>query len=616
MIRRPRDTSGGGKPPRRLAFALVTCLVLASVFLAGKRFLGSRDTLEAIQEDVRHQHYDRAVRGLERLLARRPGDGPAWLMLGGVRALQGLDDQALAAFGNVRAPENARAQARALAAEILLKNHRAADAERSLREAIEADPKTVEPRRRLVYLLELERRIPEARVLLLELYRLTLDARHLITLVGMTLPRGDATDPKPELLEFLKKTPVDPVLVRAQGFVLFGDGRPAEARPLLEKAAIEIEDDPIGRLALAECLLTTGEIEAAEAALGSKPQRQDDLTRWWYLKGRIEEARHQIDRALAAWQKVTAPGTLDGEALYHVAQALVRQGKADEAGPLFQRAEAIRVRGVQLVRELDRALREGRDADSFERIAKLCDDAGLHVEARAWYGEVIRLDATRRDAQIALARPEPPGLEATPLRVKTAVASRASQPMSNAGKGSTSSTIEGWPSLKFEEVGARSGLNYRYDCGATPNLYLPDTMGGGVGLIDHDGDGWLDVYFVNGGPLPIDPKTPYSPNKLFRNKRDGTFEDVTEKAGVAGLGYGMGCAVADYDGDGHDDLFVTGLGRTILYRNRGDGTFEDVTTKSGVVSDRWTTASGFGDLDGDGDLDLVVVTYVLSLIHI
>jgi hypothetical protein len=135
-------------------------------------------------------------------------------------------------------------------------------------------------------------------------------------------------------------------------------------------------------------------------------------------------------------------------------------------------------------------------------------------------------------------------------------------------------------------------------------------MGGGVGLIDFDGDGWLDIYLVNGCPLPIDPDDPPSPNRLFRNDGDGTFADATESAGVGGRGYGMGCAVGDIDGDGDDDLFVTGYGSTVLYRNDGDGTFTDVTESAGVGSDRWSTAAGFADLDGDGDLDLVVVTYV------
>ena len=115
---------------------------------------------------------------------------------------------------------------------------------------------------------------------------------------------------------------------------------------------------------------------------------------------------------------------------------------------------------------------------------------------------------------------------------------------------------------------------------------------------------------MNGCALPFDRQSPPRPNKLYHNRGGGTFEDVTERAGVGGRGYGMGCAVGDFDNDGHDDLFVTGLNQTVLYRNRGNGTFADVTAQAGVTSSRWTTAAGFGDLDGDGDLDLVVVTYV------
>jgi enediyne biosynthesis protein E4 len=166
------------------------------------------------------------------------------------------------------------------------------------------------------------------------------------------------------------------------------------------------------------------------------------------------------------------------------------------------------------------------------------------------------------------------------------------------------------PGPRFEDIAERAGVRFQYECGATRDLFIADTMGGGVALFDFDGDGWLDIYFVNGCRLPFDRKCPPRPNKLYRNRGDGTFEDVTERAGVAGRGFGMGCAVGDYDNDGHDDLFVTGLSETVLYRNRGDGTFEDVTRRAGVSSSRWTTAAGFGDLDGDGDLDLVVVTYV------
>ena len=163
---------------------------------------------------------------------------------------------------------------------------------------------------------------------------------------------------------------------------------------------------------------------------------------------------------------------------------------------------------------------------------------------------------------------------------------------------------------RFEDIAATAGIAYQYDHGPRDDLYLADTMGGGVGLFDYDGDGRLDIYFVNGCALPYNRDDPPTPNRLYRNRGDGTFEDVTGAAGVGGIGYGMGCAVGDIDNDGDDDLFVTGLDRTVLYRNLGDGTFQDVTESAGVASDRWSTAAGFGDLDSDGDLDLYVVTYV------
>ena len=138
-------------------------------------------------------------------------------------------------------------------------------------------------------------------------------------------------------------------------------------------------------------------------------------------------------------------------------------------------------------------------------------------------------------------------------------------------------------------------------------------MGGGVGLLDFDGDGWLDVYLVQGGPFPSGQSASQDGDRLFRNKRDGTFEDVTERSGLAALGrgYGHGVAVGDYDNDGRPDLFVTRWRAYALYRNKGDGTFEDATARAGLGGDRdWPTSAAFADLDRDGDLDLYVCHYL------
>lgn len=163
--------------------------------------------------------------------------------------------------------------------------------------------------------------------------------------------------------------------------------------------------------------------------------------------------------------------------------------------------------------------------------------------------------------------------------------------------------------LRFTEA-PRTGIAWRHDNAKSRDRHLPETVGPGVAVLDYDGDGWMDLYFVNSGAADFfTPVTPLT-NALYRNQRDGTFRDVTAKAGVAGAGFGMGAAAADYDGDGWVDLLVTNYGPNILYRNRGDGTFEDATAKAGVAGAGWHTSAVWFDFDRDGKLDLFVARYV------
>jgi hypothetical protein len=164
----------------------------------------------------------------------------------------------------------------------------------------------------------------------------------------------------------------------------------------------------------------------------------------------------------------------------------------------------------------------------------------------------------------------------------------------------------------FEEVPANaSGITWVHENAMSPDRYLPETMGPGVAFCDYDNDGWVDVFMVNSGACDFyQPKTPLK-NALYKNNRDGTFTDVTDKAGVAGgKGFGMGCAIADYDNDGYPDILVTSYGRCMLYHNNGNGTFTDVTDKAGVAAPGWTTSAVWFDYDNDGKLDLFLCSFV------
>src|SRR2546423_1592661 len=171
---------------------------------------------------------------------------------------------------------------------------------------------------------------------------------------------------------------------------------------------------------------------------------------------------------------------------------------------------------------------------------------------------------------------------------------------------------------KFVDVTSFAGLQFQYLASHTSKKYLPETMGSGVALFDYDNDGKLDIFLVDCAPLsdptpkgtiPQETSSQYW-NRLYHQRTDGSFEDVTEKAGLQGAGYGMGVAVGDYDNDGYDDLYVTALGGNKLYHNNGNGTFTDVTDKAGVAGSGWSTSAAWIDLDNDGLLDLVVLRYL------
>ena len=166
--------------------------------------------------------------------------------------------------------------------------------------------------------------------------------------------------------------------------------------------------------------------------------------------------------------------------------------------------------------------------------------------------------------------------------------------------------------VTFEEVSPKSsGITWVHNNAHSSERYLPETVGAGCAFFDYDNDGWMDIYLVNSGPSDFFKPTTLLKNALYRNNHDGTFTDVTAKAGVAGGTFGMGAAAADFDGDGWVDLFVTAYGRNMLYRNNGDGTFTDVTAKAGLRSPGWSTCAVWFDFDNDGKLDLFVSSFVL-----
>ncbi|MFZ0957358.1 MAG: CRTAC1 family protein [Candidatus Sulfotelmatobacter sp.] len=206
----------------------------------------------------------------------------------------------------------------------------------------------------------------------------------------------------------------------------------------------------------------------------------------------------------------------------------------------------------------------------------------------------------------------------TPPPALVPASHKSAQPRRTApGKESANKTVPAPAAIQFENTIEQSKIRFKLKNSVSSQRYTFETMTGGVALFDYNNDGLLDIFFTNGGAVPsLEKSDPSYANCLFRNNGDGTFTDVTEKAGLQGIGYSMGVAAGDYDNDGFVDLYVTGVNRNQLFHNNGDGTFTDVTEKAGVsgmvpkLGKAWSVAAGWFDYNNDGLLDLFVVNYL------
>jgi hypothetical protein len=219
----------------------------------------------------------------------------------------------------------------------------------------------------------------------------------------------------------------------------------------------------------------------------------------------------------------------------------------------------------------------------------------------------LRLDFAAVVLAATVLLPRPALSQSTPTKVAlpSASSSRAQQPSFTS-------------KISFTDITRAAEIDFRLTCGGAGKRYIMESMCGGIAVFDYDGDGWMDIFLVNGSTLEDLKAGKCHPGKLYRNNRDGTFTDVTAKSGIDHCGWGFGVAVGDYDNDGKEDLYITYLDGAVLYHNNGDGTFTDVTAKAGVGNaGRWGTSAAFGDYDNDGYLDLYVANYVdLDLNHL
>lgn len=312
---------------------------------------------------------------------------------------------------------------------------------------------------------------------------------------------------------------------------------------------------------------------SAKRAIELKPDSADAHTQLAMTLDALNEVEAALTNYRRAMELCRQQKRIQPVTFLYASQLLLKLGQLNEAANAISEIIAVDPKSSQSL-----ALR----GLAYERLGKL-------AEAEKDYRQAVAIDGNPT-AKVALER----------LKAGVSVTGRRRD-------GETGGRGDG---VKFKDVAKEAGLNFTLRNSASTRKYQVETMTGGVAVIDFDGDGWEDIYFVNGAELPgMKKSSPQFWNRLFRNNRRGAFEDFTEKAGVAGAGFSMGVAVADYDNDGDADIFIAGVHHNILYRNDG-GRFSDVTAQVGLKNTKfWSVAAAWFDYDNDGDLDLFVANY-------
>jgi tetratricopeptide (TPR) repeat protein len=595
----------------------------------------ARGTLRLAQQEIALGQLEGARRRLS-ALAATPGvlGGAADYWLGICEALRGHPEAALGAFGRLPEgyafdPIGAYHEAKAN-----LSHGRLHAAERRLEQAVAAGgPGQDRARDLLSHVYQLEVRFDDLR----GLFQTSLAAagdptRDLKELSNLDLERLPYQGLRAALELAGKNAPQDDRVWLGKARLAIEAGRWDEAEAWLRRCRDAGADAPVWRSWIEWARGSVQPEEALEAVRHLDPAQLDagarlELLAWVY------QTRGETEAEAAALERWLQLEPTARPALERLAELAHQAGRHDRAADLRRR-----------MAELERAMADYRQrlwhqespqtARARAEMAHLAEAAGRPHEAHAllaWAHQADPDDATAREGLARIERsgairqklalfvvnepwPEPPALPGTTRR----------PPLGRGGTGGSGPPPPG--RLAFADDAEAAGLKFVYDNHETPIRQLPEPFGGGLALLDYDGDGWLDVYCVQGSTV-IAPHGSASPDagagtpqtctaeagdRLFRNRGDGTFEDVTARSGIDRFprDHGHGVTVGDIDGDGCPDLFLTRWRSYALYRNCGDGTFEDVTGAWGLGGRRdWPTSAALADFDGDGDLDLYVCHY-------
>ncbi|AGA31254.1 CRTAC1 family protein [Singulisphaera acidiphila] len=612
--------------PRRLgvaAFVLLIGLVLAKTGAWAVDSWRIRTVLDRARQSVAHGQFREAQADLEWIQGRRPRDGEPAYLLGVCAAGLGQTDKALEAWALVPDRSPLKGTAALRRGRVAIDCGRFLVAEEALTSAIRhGGEQAIEARSLLLRLLWREARFGEVANLIEDQWRELARTGQLSTAAAIDLLSGHLaldleTFPIDEVVRELQVAAIeapgdDRVRVGLARWALRA-GRHDEAGTLLSDCGSPEHADPVIWHARLDWARATGRVNEARQALAHLPASPFTKTDLLTLRAWLAAQGNDNTAERAALDELVALDPSDLTALERLAELVHQAGDLERAARL--RTTKTRLDSAKF--RYQTHLKNGDLATRPLEMYQLADELGRRFERMALLtlaGRKAPADPAVRKALALPASPGPPPLASRPGQ--TLADLLAANLVTK--KGEERPKPPGPTPLvpRFIDAAESVSLRFAFDNGATSICQLPEVMSGGVGLLDVNGDGYLDVLALQGGSFPPRSNQRHGGDRLFLNRSNGTFEDITDRSGLSvpsekPQGYSHGVAVGDYDGDGHADLFITRWRGYALYRNRGDGRFDDVTEQAGLGGDRdWPTSAAFADLDGDGDLDLYVCHYL------
>ena len=582
------------------------------------------ENLRNIRQEMADQHFSRAVNLLQTLLKSGKFDSSGhskseiYYELGMCMASLGQPARAIEEFGRVEQSSPFYPQAMAPLATIHINTGQYRLAEEALKSGLEYlhHAKDAGPiLKALSRLYRFEGRAEDIKRVLRASFHVRDDRVELLRELWLTDYSPQPVESWRRALE--KAMPTDDRVKLGFGVVSTLTGRFDEARQhLTESQSLNSDkNDPAIWRAFLGLSMAEQDVKGLWAAAEHLPvgylESTDPLAIQVWLWGRLSDTDHERQTL----ESLIKLDPARGEALQRLAEIALTAGKSAESKRYYE-LKADLDKAKDRVRKI---LLSGDDltADGpSSELAKISGQLARNFDQESW--SAIRSPKPDDASILATIKNslkfDDQGETLAQVLLKTGLTPPLEDlnPRPDSNQKSSPSNQPIWP--RFTDIAAQSGLNFTFNNGQTAEMQLPETMSGGVGVLDFDNDGWLDIYVVQGGQIGTDITNRRSDDRLFRNQRDGTYQDVTEKAGLPKFSgdYAMGVAVGDYDNDGHPDIFVSRLRTYALYRNRGDGTFEDATSKAGLAGTRDNpTSAAFADFDNDGDLDLYVCHYMI-----